>query len=78
MKPDWCAYCGESAAGGETVDLPSRRWISLCPRHTRQNLDRYHGGYGAFIAVVDKMPDSFWSLKDAGYSETDASRPGER
>ena len=60
--PSWCGACGESADGrGEQVDLPSGRKISLCSRHTRADLDRYHdGGSAAFLQGVDQMPDSFW------------------
>lgn len=62
--PAWCAYCGEDAGASgrpDQVDLPSGRKVSLCSRHNRQSLDRYHdGGSAQFIQSVDKMPDSFW------------------
>jgi len=71
--PVWCAYCGEDAGASgrpDQVDLPSGRKVSLCGRHNRQSLDRYHdGGSAQFIQSVDKMPDSFWQTSRTAQSD---------
>jgi hypothetical protein len=71
--PAWCAYCGEDAGASgrpDQVDLPSGRKVSLCGRHNRQSLDRYHdGGSAQFIQSVDAMPDSFWQTSRTAQSD---------